>query len=144
MITVTRPSDDKREAAPLLRLLRHAIDEELFETRLTRAVADGYRAMVAHLDGVPAAMIGFRISDDVCWGRTFYVDDLVARPELRSSGLGSALIDAAKSEAARQGCDRIRLCSGLDRFDAHRFYERQGFKNTSLQFVYEIEEGTET
>lgn len=38
-------------------------------------------------------------------------------------------------EAARAGCGQMHLDSGVQRKDAHRFYEREGMTVTSLHFV---------
>ena len=40
----------------------------------------------------------------------------------RSLGLGSALFDWLVAEARAEGCAKLELDSGVQRFDAHRFY----------------------
>ena len=122
------------EAAPLLRQLRSTLDDATFATRLSRAVAQGYRVLGA-FDATDALLgaLGYRVNEDLHWGRTFYLDDLVVDAEARGQGIGAALLAQARV-LATQECDHIRLCSGLNRTDAHRFYERAGLRPTSLQF----------
>ncbi|WP_424933483.1 GNAT family N-acetyltransferase [Amaricoccus macauensis] len=126
------------EAAPLLRILRSTLDEAKFTERLARAEAQGYRVLAAWDGEAMIGALGYRISDDLCWGRTFYIDDLVVSPKLRGGGIGRDLLAEAQRLAA-DGCDHIRLCSGLSRHDAHRFYKANGFEGFSLQFVARIE-----
>ncbi len=51
---------------------------------------------------------------------------------LRGSGLGTEMMRWAIDEARRRGCCRMQLTSNLSRKDAHRFYERLGFRGTHL------------
>ena len=134
MITIAHV-DQPAEAAPLLRVLRSGLDDALFEERLAKAVRQGYRVLAAYHGAAMAGVLGYRLVDDLCWGRTFYVDDLVVAETVRGQGVGAALLDKARALAA--DCDHMRLCSGLQRHEAHRFYEANGMRRSSLQFVTE-------
>jgi GNAT superfamily N-acetyltransferase len=52
----------------------------------------------------------------------------------RGAGLGSELIRWAVEEARRHGCALVQLTSDATRIDAHRFYERLGFRATHVGF----------
>ena len=45
------------------------------------------------------------------------------------------LLNQHKEHATRQGCQQLHLESGVQRKDAHRFYEREGMTMSSLHFV---------
>jgi GNAT superfamily N-acetyltransferase len=47
---------------------------------------------------------------------------------MRGQGLGEHLIRWAIDEARRRGCGLVQLTTDASRVDAHRFYERLGFK----------------
>jgi GNAT superfamily N-acetyltransferase len=51
----------------------------------------------------------------------------VARPQ-RSGGIGTAMFEWAIAECRRRGCNLVQLYTDKSRQDAHRFYERLGFK----------------
>ena len=51
----------------------------------------------------------------------------VAR-EKRGAGLGTAMFEWAIAECRRRGCDLVQLYTDKSRSEAHRFYERLGFK----------------
>ena len=129
-----RPTD----AEALLRTLRTTLDDAAFAVRLARAEAQGYRVLAAYEDETMVGVLGYRITDDLCWGRTFYVDDLVVAPDKRGAGIGARLLAEAK-RMAKGTCDHLRLGSGLTRHDAHRFYETQGLRRFSVQFVDVLE-----
>ncbi len=130
-------SDNIDTIAPLLKVLRDGLADDVFHDRLKRALDNGYRVLIAEDQGC----LGYRITHDVFWGKTLFIDDLVVRPDMRNFGIGKALLNAAKQEASAHGCDHIRLCSGLTRQQAHRFYEQNGFARTSLQFCYALTDG---
>ncbi|MFF0435070.1 GNAT family N-acetyltransferase [Streptomyces sp. NPDC004327] len=52
----------------------------------------------------------------------------------RGSGLGTRLIEWAVEESRTQGCGLVQLTSDVTRADAHRFYERLGFKPSHVGF----------
>ncbi|MEO0402363.1 MAG: GNAT family N-acetyltransferase [Pseudomonadota bacterium] len=134
-------TNDVSEIGPLLRVLRSAMAPDLFQKRLERTCARGYKGLIAHQGHRAVGFLGYRITRDVHWGKTFYIDDLVVQPAARSGGIGASLLAAAKAEGIAQNCDHIRLCSGLSRTQAHRFYENNGFAQVSLQFACPLHDG---
>src|SRR5205823_14484686 len=63
-----------------------------------------------------------RSSDLLFSGKFLYVDDLVTRDSDRSRGFGGELLDWLIEQAREHGCENLELDSGVQRFDAHRFY----------------------
>ena len=51
----------------------------------------------------------------------------------KRNGIGSALLKQAEIWAKENGAVGIRLCSGAERVNAHKFYESQGYEVTKLQ-----------
>ena len=51
----------------------------------------------------------------------------VARSK-RGSGMGMAMLEWGIAECRRRGCSLVQLFTDKSRKDAHRFYERLGFK----------------
>lgn len=51
----------------------------------------------------------------------------------RGSGIGNKLIQALEEWASKNGFTGIRLVSGIDRVNAHRFYENHGYVNRKNQ-----------
>lgn len=60
---------------------------------------------------------------------------LVVDKDHRGQGIGKQLLDAAVRWAAEHGYDKLRVRSNLIREDAHRFYEREGFRRVKTQVV---------
>jgi GNAT superfamily N-acetyltransferase len=57
----------------------------------------------------------------------------IARAE-RGRGLGAELMRFAIDRARAAGCARVQLTSNKERVDAHRFYERLGFRRSHEGF----------
>ena len=131
---------DKEIAAcyPVMRELRPHIAEDHFLARVRSQETTGYRlAFVEHPDGV-VAVAGFRMGENLAWGRFLYVDDLVTLSSHRSKGIGTSLLSWLREFAAIEGCLQMHLDSGAQRKDAHRFYEREGMSVAGFHFVEDI------
>ncbi len=53
----------------------------------------------------------------------------------RRLGIGRDLMQAIEDAARQASCVRMELSSGLQRDDAHRFYQRLGYQERSKRFV---------
>lgn len=128
-------SDEEIAACfPAMRELRPHVAGSDFVSRVRRQEASGYRLAYVLEGGEPVAVAGFRIGENLAWGRFLYVDDLVTRSSQRSRGYGAALLSWLMTQAAEAGCEQVHLDSGIQRRDAHRFYEREGMERASVHF----------
>ena len=121
-------------------LRTHLADEEDFVRRVDDVQRpEGYRLVGAFDAEEPAAaaVAGFRVGNNLADGHYLYVDDLVARPEFRRRGLGTALLVWLAREAASLGCDHLSLDSavGPSRADAHRLYLNSGLTIAAHHFA---------
>ena len=123
---------------PVMRELRSHIAERQFLSRVRNQEKAGYRLVyVQALSGV-VAVAGFRIGENLAWGRFLYVDDLVTLSEHRSKGYGAELLSWLEEQAVKEGCEQMHLDSGIQRKEAHQFYQREGMTMTSFHFVQKI------
>jgi GNAT superfamily N-acetyltransferase len=60
---------------------------------------------------------------------------LIVDKEHRGQGIGKALLDGAVRWAVEHGYNKLRVRSNVIREDAHRFYEREGFRRVKTQVV---------
>jgi GNAT superfamily N-acetyltransferase len=87
---------------------------------------------------VAFAVAGFRLVEMLAWGRSLYVDDLVTDSAERSKGYGESLMRWLIDCARATGCEELHLDSGVQRFDAHRFYLAQRMKISSHHFAIDL------
>ena len=114
--------------------LRPHLDADALVAQLLRQFDEGFRAHVLYDAGAPRAYAGWRVHENLVYGRHMYVDDLVTDETARSRGYGKAMLDWLKAEAKRLGCARLQLDSGTWRKDAHAFYLREGLRIEAFHF----------
>jgi GNAT superfamily N-acetyltransferase len=135
------PGDSGLVFRAMHELRTHLDSREEFE-RLVDQVQrpQGYRLAGSFDAGAEeaVAVAGFRLTDSLSWGRHIYVDDLVTREAHRGRGHGDALMRWLMEEAVRLGCSQLHLDSGVQRFDAHRFYLAHGMAITAHHFAIEV------
>ena len=119
---------------PIMRELRPHITQAQFLSRVRGQEAAGYRLACVRASDVPVARAGFRVAENLAWGRFLYVDDLVTLPAYRSRGHGARLLVWLRAYAAKEGCRQLHLDSGMQRKEAHRFYEREGMTKAGFHF----------
>ena len=86
------------------------------------------------------AVAGYRFLDSLFSGKDLYVDDLVTRERNRSKGFGAHLLDWLIEQAREHGCESLELDSGVQRFDAHRFYFSKRMSISSYHFPIKIDQ----
>ncbi len=124
---------------PPMRELRPHIAAVDFVSRVRSQERAGYRLAFVREAPEVVAVAGFRIGENLAWGRFLYVDDLVTLPERRSGGYGALLLAWLRDYATRAGCSELHLDSGLEREAAHRFYEREGMTKAAYHLVASVE-----
>jgi len=96
---------------------------------------DNYRTFVAVSDGeavgfitvVQAMSVGMPVG-------YLKINGLAVLPEMRSKGIGSRLLEHVEQYAVARGLSSVALATGFQRKDAHRFYERHGYKTGSYAY----------
>ncbi|WP_304546070.1 GNAT family N-acetyltransferase [Sulfurimonas microaerophilic] len=81
---------------------------------------------------------GVAVTTNLYHKRHLFVYELVTDEMFRSKGYGVMILDYLKDYAKMAACENLVLSSGLEREDAHRFYEKNGFSKKSFVFVKNI------
>lgn len=136
-IRIAKTNSDIAACYPVMRELRPHIAESEFLSRVRAQEKTGYLLAFVQETAGPVAVAAFRIGENLAWGRFLYVDDLVTRPADRLKGYGSALLSWLRDYAEKQGCLQLHLDSGIQRIEAHRFYEREGMERAGFHFRQE-------
>ena len=134
-IAIAEDEADVRRCFEVMRELRsHIPTVEEFLERVARQRQQGYLLAYLEAGGDIRAVAGYRFQEMLFHGRVLYVDDLVTREADRSGGFGGKLFDWLVEQARQRGCDYFELDSGVQRFDAHRFYLLKRMKIASHHF----------
>ena len=90
-IRIAKSTDEVRTCFAVIRQLRPHLTVDTLAARVERQWSDGYEFAYALIDDVTRAVGGYRVIDNLAWGRFLYVDDLVTDETCRSPGLGKEL-----------------------------------------------------
>jgi ribosomal protein S18 acetylase RimI-like enzyme len=99
------------------------------------AAGDGFGLIAREGEGEGGGALGYAFvvmgEGSATWPlgkRNGEVETLALLPAARGDGIGAALLDAARDEAARRGAEGIALLVAEGNEGAMRFYEREGFR----------------
>jgi ribosomal protein S18 acetylase RimI-like enzyme len=68
-----------------------------------------------------------------------YIPELVVAKKYRRSGVGKMLIESCIGIAKKKNCFRIRLESGKQRKEAHKFYPSLDFEQSALSYNFNLD-----
>lgn len=119
----------------VMRELRpHLDDADTFAAQVRRQAAQGYRLLGAWRHDQILGLAGYRLQENLLYGRFLYLDDLITTADARRHQVGATLIDAVRDIARQQGCAHFVLDTGLANALAQRFYFRHGLLSKGLHF----------
>ncbi len=135
-----KSTEELKEAFVVMRELRPNLDEETYLEYVNEAREKGsYHLYALYEEGEIVAVIGFSPMITLYYGRSIWVYDLVTRKEDRSKGYGKALLSFVEQWAVDDNYTTIALSSGMQRYDAHRFYEeKMSYNKVSYVFKKEL------
>ena len=133
----TDPIHIKR-CAPVLRELRTFLTEDQIIDRVQQQMTDGYRLAYIEAADIVASVAGYRILCNLTYGKFLYVDDLVTRADRKRAGYAGQLLEWLCEHARDQGCSFFILDSGVQRFEAHRFYLAHRMDITAHHFARKL------
>lgn len=135
-------SDDWLDIAALLAELGRpdvrATTQEAGARRLFEAYLEqkDTEALVAEIDGDVVGFANLEYRQRLNYqSRQGWIAELIVSEERRGAGVGKGLLQALEAKARNANCWGLALESAVWRKDAHRFYEREGWRQISLAFT---------
>ena len=92
---------------------------------------------VAELNGEVVAWIDVSMANHLQSEVFGLIGGLVVRDGLRNAGIGRRLCEQAELWTHQQGATKIRVTSRSTREAAHRFYLRDGYRQSKISMVFE-------
>ena len=122
-----------KQAETVHRQLRPNLEAD-YVSRMRKVFASGADMAVCKRGEQVCGLAVFRVLEKTYSGRELYCDDLVTDENVRSSGVGHALIDYLEAVAATRACNCLALDSGTQRHQAHKFYFCEGLTIAAFHF----------
>ena len=128
---------DAPAVSSLLDELEHPADVELVTRRLREMIGMEHCALlVAVEDGQVVGMGTLQMQPVVHKpGPIGRITTMIVTARCRGRGVGQAIVEALEARASEAGCKRMEVTSHNRRDDAHRFYVRLGYEDTSKRFI---------
>lgn len=130
-------AQDALALVELCRQLGHAIRQGAVQRHLRQPAGAGHRLLVAVLAGRVVGWLEVEARASLPTGRWAEVTGLVVEETVRRRGVGRALVRSARKWARSRGLGRLRVRTRLERTEAARFYEQEGFALNKQQRVYD-------
>lgn len=126
------------QAFTVLTELRTSLDRAWYVALFTAERYAHWTSTAAVLDGTVVGVVNWRLQQNTAAGFSAFIDDLCTTQACRSKGVGAAMSAYVIDRARTLGCTQVTLTSGNHRLDAHRFYLREGWADTSKFFRYDL------
>jgi len=133
-----RPADAEA-LVPLIELLPHRVTIEGVRQRLQEIPGSDFPQLVAVQDGTVIGLCGLHLMTALHREKPVgRITILVVAEHARGKGIGQMLVDAAELRFRAAGCSMIELTSNDWLVEAHRFYAKLGFEQTSKRFAKQL------
>lgn len=97
------------------------------------------RVLVARLEDKIIGTATIYLIDVAAHGRPYaFLEGLVIHEDHRGNGHGTAFFKECAQIAKSKNCYKMLFTSGTDRRDAHKFYEKLGFKKWGYEFRMDL------
>ncbi len=126
-IAIVRERPDTADAAKLIEELEAVLNplyaaESRHGYSVEKLIREGVHFFVGRIGGAPAACGGIQLYPGFGELKRMFVRDA-----WRGRGLGFAMLEHLARHARANGCNLLRLETGIHQLDAIRLYERSGF-----------------
>ena len=111
------------EAFPIMKQLRTDLTEETYIELLQAMNKDGYILYAMYVESKIVSLVGLSWRINFYNKRHIFIYDLVTDVTYRSFGYGEKLLKYIHKWADENGAEYVALESGIQRSEAHRFYE---------------------
>ncbi len=131
-------ADWRRLWTAYLEFYKATVPEEVYDTTWKRLFTPGQfepRGFIA-LDGGKAVGLTHYLYHRSCWSivDNCYLQDLFSAPEARGRGVGTALIEAVRQEAAKIGVTNVYWMTHETNTTARRLYDRVARRTGFIEY----------
>jgi GNAT superfamily N-acetyltransferase len=133
------PADAGVLATLALQLGHHTTLLSEVRAQLEQPAEARHALLVAVLAGRVVGFVELEARVALPAGRWAELTTLVVEKSLRGRGVGSVLVEGARTWALGLGLRRLRVRTRREREATARFYEKEGFRLCKEQLVYDVE-----
>lgn len=113
------------QAFPVMKQLRTDINKHTYLNLFSEMRKEGYRLFAFSVNEQIVSLAGFCIRTNFYNKRHVYIYDFITDASHRSKGYGEKLLRFIHQWSLENGAEFVALESGIQRTEAHRFYEEK-------------------
>lgn len=123
----------------IIKQLRTHLVEETYLNLIKDMKKEGYKMFGLYAEEKVVAVVGLIKLTNLYYGKHVWVNDLVTDENQRSKKYGQTLLSFVTEWAKDNGCEVLALSSGLEKIEAHKFYEsKMEFNKVSYVFKKQL------
>lgn len=122
----------------ILKQLRCELSYDAFEDLIYEMRHMEYKMFGLFEKGELICYAGASVLTNLYHKRHLFIFDLVTDEKYRSQGYAKLMLEYLQDYAKTAACENLVLSSGLQRTQAHKFYEKEGFTQKSFVYVKTI------
>jgi GNAT superfamily N-acetyltransferase len=138
-ITELETEEEWLSAFPVIEQLRPHLDESSYLKYRTQLRDDGYTLFALSIEDEIVSLAGVAVNTNMYYGQHVWVYELITDEPHRSQGYGAELLAHVEAWGRDRDCRLVALSSGVQRTDAHHFYENQEMDRVSHVFTRELD-----
>jgi len=127
--------NELEQAFPIVKQLRTHLNFEDYVELVKKMKPHGYQIFCLFENGKIVSYAGFAILTNLYYGEHIWVYELVTDEANRNKGYGKLLLSHIEKYAKNNSLNCVALSSGLQKEDAHRFYET-GMNYNKVSYVF--------
>lgn len=113
-------------------------EDDAFLFTIRKLQVEGYNLAYIEKDGIAASLVGFRVGENLAWGKYIFIDELATAPNYRHQGLASAIVDWLIDYAKTKKCSKVFLDFVMMDDKAKEWARQKGFKEYSTRYAITI------
>lgn len=113
-------------------------EDETFLFSIRKLQVEGYTLAYIEKEGKAASLVGFRVGENLAWGKYIFIDELATAQEHRHKGLASALIDWLVDYGKTKKCSKIFLDFVQLDEKARQWAADKGFQPYSTRYAIQL------
>jgi ribosomal protein S18 acetylase RimI-like enzyme len=135
LIRCARPQDADQLLPLMQQLIGYPQSLKSLEDRLvTYLTSPQYHVFVAEVDNVLVGLVAVYVTHRfIVHGKRCTIEALVVDELCRGHGVGRKLMHTVELFAKNSGCSLIDLVTGIQRTEAHLFYQKMGYRHAGQQ-----------
>jgi ribosomal protein S18 acetylase RimI-like enzyme len=126
--------NDSNDVSVLSKELGYDVTVEKIKQRFRQVQnKPNYRIIVAELENKVVGFISYEHYEPIYFDSGINVLGLVVKEQYRNKGIGKELLKECENYAKNNDLKYVRVNSGSQRIEAHKFYRKNGYLNEKEQ-----------